>query len=206
MTQDTRKRTLHYTIEHLPDEGFAVVEMRPHIIGRFGDECHAQIFLKSLTNDLRPVRKSGAALPAPKKEIRAKATPPLADDGPTEDQWARALARRAAGEDLKAIAKDMGLPYNILRGKWAGQQRGKNKISTAPPNGNTPATDDGGDMTTPPQWTDELDMTILQVGTGGSLEKLAKIRGIPIDILKARYAELQRDIAADMAANGEGAA
>ena len=177
MTQDTRKRTLHYTIEHLPNEGFAVVEMRPHTIGRFEDKRHAQIFLKSLT-----------------------------DDGPTEDQWARALARRAAGEDLKAIAKDMGLPYNILRGKWAGQQRGKNKISTAPPNGNTPATDDGGDMTTPPQWTDELDMTILQVGTGGSLEKLAKIRGIPIDILKARYAELQRDIAADMAANGEGAA
>ena len=121
MTQDTRKRTLHYVLQHLPDGRFAVVEMTARIIRRFDNECEAKILLEHMKNHLQA----------------------LTDDEPIEDQWSHALARRAAGEDLKAIAKDMGLPYNILRGKWGRRkQLDDGKTGTAPPNGDAPTAAD----------------------------------------------------------------
>ena len=144
-----------YEIKQTEDGHFAVMEMWPVEIARFGSETHARMFVKRVllsepprlpdpaAEDLSENMMTPVSEPAERRfdakaslrgfarevmqEVEARhgeplPEPPPADGGPSED-WETALRRVAAGEGCKAVADAMGLPFGILRARWAARSK-----------------------------------------------------------------------------------
>ena len=234
MTDTCTQMPAKYTIIHLPAGEFAVVELRPHVIAWFEDKHHAQVFVNSLVNAVQPAPKSVVGLatpdrqrqPAPPQHTSSVTDVTQLQATPMQEDWQAALQRREAGEDLQTIATETGLPYNTLRAKWAGQQRGKKKdtagtdfrqkaqqersrrLDRATPKDNG-VTDDACERPdrvarTTTEWTDDQDMKILEAPDDIALQKLAKEWALSISAIQFRKTQLTIDIAADMENSGEG--
>jgi hypothetical protein len=88
------------------------------------DRAHVEAVAAMLRGEVGPAGEAAEvpepAAPAPDQApaVPADPTPASAAPEPAEADWDAALDRVAAGEKLKAVAEELGLPWAQLRGKW----------------------------------------------------------------------------------------
>ncbi len=114
-----------------------VVKSMPMVLGTFVERAYAEMFVTALEaeNDpsalpefLEPVEPVAPASPqavlakavSQSPSLPARSAAPLPTTEPAEADWNAALDRLEAGENCKAVAEDIGLPFGQLRAKWAG--------------------------------------------------------------------------------------
>ncbi len=111
-----------------------VVKSVPMVLGTFEDRAYAELFAIAVGRGDEPSSSSPRAelspAPVPEKPPRVTVSLPAAPPAPvvaseppqepSEADWNTALDRLEAGENCKAVAMDVGLPFGSLRAKWAG--------------------------------------------------------------------------------------
>lgn len=214
--------------------GWEVVRTAPEVLGSFADRGHAELFLRALQGRLPPrERAAGKPAPAPVTPESALARPegqaaptsaatrlePAADPVPAEtcepppselsgggwlDSFEAALDRVEAGEALKDVAQDTGLPFGQLRGKWAAAIRNGSRTKPAPVPAlavaeaeDTPVSGGVGAVLARggrPVWTDEMDSALLDAAED-DIDAVAARLGVSGADARRRIAAFQAEVA-----------
>lgn len=190
-------------------ENYEVARVSREVLGAFADYDMASLFAKAVGD--RPVPPVSVPAPEappsaaePDLPVSSKPNPSKYSGQDGLDSFETALDRVEAGEPLKEVAQDAGLPFGQLRGKWAAAIRNGSRKKPAPvpvpvvaETDDTPVSGGVGAVLARgggPAWTDAMDAALLDAGED-EIDAVAARLGVSGADARRRIATVQAEVA-----------
>ncbi|WP_321362617.1 hypothetical protein [uncultured Celeribacter sp.] len=108
---------MEYRIRKTDEGAFELAQIVPEVVGTFQDKAMAEKVMWLLASQGGEDVQEEGQVAQPEVEPEAN----VGDEAETivEVDMEAAFARLAAGEKLKDVAEDIGIPWTSLRGSWA---------------------------------------------------------------------------------------